>query len=130
MANVIVTGHGGYATAVRRNLTMLTGMTEGMAFVDFNEGDDLDSLTAALKTAAEGYGEGADLLFCCDLTGGSPFRQSAMLCASHPGWVTVAGINSAAYTEMVFAMEESAAVLADQAIETTKNTVVRFPPQA
>lgn len=24
MANVIITGHGGYATAVRRSLTMLT----------------------------------------------------------------------------------------------------------
>ncbi len=128
MANVIVTGHGGYATAVKRNLMMLTGQTEGMLFVDFNEGDDLDSLTANLKAAVEAAG-GEDLLFCCDLTGGSPFRQSAILCAEHPGWITVAGVNHSAFTEMVFTMEQPAAALAAQAIETTKNTVTRFPPE-
>lgn len=129
MANVIITGHGGYATAVRRSLTMLTGQTDGMVFVDFDEGTDLDSLTAALKAAADSFGPGADLLFCCDLTGGSPFRQSAMLCVEHPGWVTVAGINNSAYTEMVFQMELTAAELAAKAVETTRSTVTRFPPE-
>lgn len=129
MANVIITGHGGYATAVRRSLSMLTGQTEGIAFVDFNEGDDLDSLTAALKDAAVSFGEGADLLFCCDLTGGSPFRQSAILCAEHPGWVTVAGANNSAYAEMAFQLELTAAELAAKAVETTRSTVTRFPPE-
>lgn len=128
MAKVIVTGHGGYATAVKRNLTMLTGQTEGFYFVDFNETDDLDTLIAALKATVDAAG-GGDLLFCCDLTGGSPFRQSAMLCAEHPGWITVAGVNNSAYAEMVFSMEKSAAELAHQAVETTKNTVTRFPPE-
>lgn len=127
MAKVIVTGHGGYATAVKRNLTMLTGQTDGMLFVDFDEGDDLDTLSARLRAAVEQC-EG-DILFCCDLTGGSPFRQSAMLCAEHPGWITVAGINNSAYTEMVFAIDQSVAELAAQALETTKNTVTRFPPE-
>ena len=129
MAHVIISGHGGYATAVKRNLTMLTGMTEGMTFIDFDEDDDLDTLVARLKEAAESCGEAADLLFCCDLTGGSPFRQSAMLCAGHPGWITVAGLNSSAYTEMVFTMELSASELAAKAMETTRNTVTRFPPE-
>ncbi len=128
MAKVIVTGHGGYATAVRRSLAMLTGQTEGMFFVDFNEGDDLDTLIAALQAAAEEAG-GEDLLFCCDLTGGSPFRQSAILCTQHSDWVTVAGINNSAYTELVFDLDRPAAALASQTIETTKNTVACFPPQ-
>lgn len=129
MAHVIITGHGGYATAVKRNLTMLTGMTEGMTFVDFNEEDDLDTLIANLKAAVDALGDGADILFCTDLTGGSPFRQSAMLCAEHPGWVTVAGINNSAYTEMVFNMDATAGEIAAKAVETTKNTVTRFPPE-
>lgn len=37
MSKVIVTGHGGYATAMRRNLAMLVGELEGFYFVDFNE---------------------------------------------------------------------------------------------
>lgn len=127
MPKVIVTGHGGYATAVKRNLTMLTGQTDGMLFVDFDEGDDLDTLTVRLRAAVDQC-EG-EILFCCDLTGGSPFRQSAMLCAEHPGWITVAGINNSAYTEMVFAIDQSVAELAAQALETTKNTVTRFPPE-
>lgn len=126
---MIITGHGGYATAVKRNLTMLTGTTEGMSFVDFNETDDLNTLSAALKAAADAYGPTAELLFCCDLAGGSPFRQSAMLCAEHPGWVTVAGINHSAYAEMVFDMEHSPTELATQAIEMSKSTITRFPPE-
>ena len=94
MANVIITGHGGYATAVRRSLTMLTGQTGGMAFVDFDETDDLDSLTAALRAAADSFGPEADLLFLADLAGGSPFRQCAMLCAGHPGWIFAAALLS------------------------------------
>ena len=127
MANVIITGHGGYATAVRRSLTMLTGQTGGMAFVDFDETDDLDSLTAALRAAAGSFGPEADLLFLADLAGGSPFRQCAMLCAGHPGWIAVAGCNNSAYTELVFLLEGSAAELAAQVVETTRSTVTRFP---
>ena len=44
MSKVIVTGHGGYATAMRRNLAMLVGELEGFYFVDFNEEDSLDIL--------------------------------------------------------------------------------------
>lgn len=128
MAKVIVTGHGGYATWVRRSLSMLTGQTEGLYFVDFNEEDDLDTLITALWAAAAEAG-GEDILFCCDLTGGSPFRQSALLCARHWGWVTVAGINCAAYAELVFDLDRPAATLALQAMETTKNTLACFPLQ-
>lgn len=128
MAKVIVTGHGGYATAVKSSLKMLTGQTEGFYFVDFNLEDSLDTLIARLHAAIEETG-GGELLFCCDLVGGSPFRQSAMLCAEHHGWITVAGINNSAYTEMVFNMDATAAELAAKAVETTKNTVTRFPPE-
>ncbi|MEG1858320.1 MAG: hypothetical protein RR216_06230 [Pseudoflavonifractor sp.] len=128
MTNIIVTGHGGYAAAVKGNLSMLTGRTENMTFVDFNPGEDLDTLIAHLTEASQACGDG-ELLFCSDLTGGSPFRQSAVLCAGHPGWITVAGINAAAYAEMVFNLDKSAEELAEMAISVTKMTVARFPKE-
>lgn len=126
MAQVIVSGHGGYASAVRDNLTMLLGVPEGFHFVDFNPGDDLTDLTAGLAAAVEACG-GEDILFCCDLTGGSPFRQCAMLCVERPGCVAVAGLNQAAYAEMVYNLDQPPSALCNMAIETTKESIQRFP---
>lgn len=74
MSKVIVTGHGGYATAMRRNLAMLGGELEGFYFVDFNEEDSLDILQDHLDQVLAQFSPEEEVLFACDLAGGSPFR--------------------------------------------------------
>lgn len=128
MAKVIVAGHGGFGTAIKNCLGMLVGETEGMYYVDFNLNDNLDSLNQKLQDAIKRCRED-EILFACDLTGGSPFKQCAMLCLEHPGYVTVAGLNVAAYSEMVYNLELSAQELADMATETAHATIARFPDQ-
>ena len=44
MSKVVVMGHGGYATAMKRNLAMLVGEMEDFYYIDFNEEDSLDIL--------------------------------------------------------------------------------------
>lgn len=126
MAKVIIVGHGGYGTAVKNCLGMLLGETPGMFYVDFNREDNLESLNKKLSEATELCGEDR-ILFACDLTGGSPFKQCAVICAEKPGHVTVAGLNMAAYAEMVYNLDLSVDELADMAVEATHMSILRFP---
>ena len=133
MVKVIVTGHGGYATAVQGNLKMLLGDTPGFYYVDFNPEDNLQSLDEKLAAAVAQCGE-SEILFACDLAGGSTFRQSAVLCIPDPEKdvrrMAVAGLNAAAYAEMVYNLDLPLKELADLAMETTRSTIVIFPGPA
>ena len=126
MTKVIVMGHGGYATAMKRNLGMLVGELDGFYYVDFNEEDSLEILQGHLDEVLPLVGED-DVLFACDLAGGSPFRTAAVLCTEHPNWAVVAGVNTSAYSEMSFNLELSAMELAELACEVTKETILIFP---
>lgn len=129
MTNVIVAGHGGYGTAINNSLAMILGSADGFYYVDFNRDDNLDSLTQKLSDAVEQCGEN-DILFACDLAGGSPFKQSAVLCIGKPNRCVIAGINLATFAEMVYNTTLTSQELSDLAKETMGITVVQFPPIA
>lgn len=126
MTKVIILGHGGYGSAMKRNLAMLIGELEDYYYIDFNEQDDLSILQGKIGEALS-KAEGCDVLFCCDVAGGSPFREAASICAEHPNYCCVAGVNTSAYTELSFNLELTASELADMAIEVAKATMLRFP---
>ena len=44
MTKVVVLGHGGYGSAMRRNIEMLAGVQEDYYYVDFNEEEEGDLL--------------------------------------------------------------------------------------
>ena len=127
MTTVIILGHGGYASAVRRNLSMLVGEPQDFRYVDFNEQDDLNILRENIAAALEGIA--GDVLFACDLAGGSPFRESAALCIDKPERAVVAGLNTSAYAEITLNTELSAKELAKMAIDVAKDTIMMFPPE-
>lgn len=127
MTNVVILGHGGYGTATRRNMNMLVGAPESFRFIDFDEQDDLNILKEKINATLEELGADAKILFACDLTGGSPFREAAALCAQHEGWATVAGLNAAAYAEMTFNLELDPSALGELAMETAKLSIMMFP---
>lgn len=126
MTKVIILGHGGYGSAMKRNLAMLIGEMEDYYYIDFNEQDDLSILQGKIGEALS-KAEGCDVLFCCDVAGGSPFREAASICVEHPNYCCVAGVNTSAYTELSFNLELTASELADMAIEVAKATMLRFP---
>ena len=127
MTNVIIIGHGGYGSAVRRNLDMLIGAPDGYFYVDFDEQDDLAILDRKIAKALAEVGDN-DVLFACDLSGGSPFRQAAVLCTEHKNYAVVAGLNTSAYTEMSFNLEDlSPLELAKLGAEVAKETIMYFP---
>lgn len=128
MTQVVVTGHGGYASAVKRNLSMLIGQPEGMHFVDFDLQDDLETLKVNLMHVLQETGQD-DVLFVCDLAGGSPFREAAFLCTTCDRYAVVAGINISAFTEITFNRQLSARQLAQLAAEVTVQSVLVYPTE-
>ena len=125
MTRVIIIGHGGYGSAVRRNLNMLVGEIEDFFYVDFDEKDDLVTLRGKVWDVLDGFG-GEDVLFACDLAG-SPFREVAVICSEHPNYCAVAGLNTAAYSEMSFNLELSASELCDLGCEVAASSILRYP---
>lgn len=128
MTQVVVTGHGGYASAVKRNLSMLIGQPEGMHSVDFDLQDDLETLKVNLMHVLQETGQD-DVLFVCDLAGGSPFREAAFLCTTCDRYAVVAGINTSAFTEITFNRQLSARQLAQLAAEVTVQSVLVYPTE-
>ena len=82
MSKVVVMGHGGYATAMKRILAMLVGEMEDFYYIDFNEEDSLDILQGKLNELLAGIEDA--VLFVCDLAGGSPFRTAGDAAARKP----------------------------------------------
>lgn len=128
MTSIIISGHGGYAAGMKGNLHMLMGDISGVQYVDFDEHDSEADLAAKLSAAVDACEEG-EILFACDLAGGSPFRQSCILCIEHPNRVTIAGLNTATYAELFNNLELSAWELIDLANESIPLTVMHFPQE-
>ena len=125
MTNLIIIGHGGYGSAIKNTLGMLLGETEGVIYVDFNKEEDLQTLIGKIDDAAA-LCDG-EALFACDVAGGSPFRQCAIKCIDGQGKMAVAGLNVAAYCEMVYNLDLPVDELLELGIEVTHSTVARFP---
>ena len=126
MTKIVILGHGGYGSAVKRNLGMLIGEQQDYFYIDFDEQDDLEILRKKIQETLAQTGENG-VLFCCDLAGGSPFREAATICLSHPDYCCVAGLNTAAYTEMTFNLDMSPTELASMACDVAKQSIMQFP---
>ena len=127
MTKVVVLGHGGYGSAMRRNIEMLAGEQEDYYYIDFNEDEDRDTLLGKIQEVLTAVGEN-DVLFCCDLVGGTPFNVAAAICAEKSNYCCVGGLNTMAYLSMQYELESNAFELADMACGIAKEAVMRFPP--
>ena len=125
MTKVIVIGHAGYGSAMKRNINMLVGDVPDFIFVDFNEQDDLEILKGNIAKALRET-EGNDVLFACDLSGGSPFREAALVCTEHENYAVVAGLNTSAYTDMVYSLDLTPNELAEQAADVARSSIMIY----
>lgn len=125
MTKLIIAGHAGYGSAMKRNISMLAGEVPDIISVDFDEDDDLEQLRekyADVLKKTEGY----DVLFACDLPGGTPFREAAMICHGNDNYAVIAGLNTSAYVDIAYSLHLSPKELAVQAADVAKASVVIF----
>ena len=125
MTQVVVLGHGGYAQGMKGNIAMLLGEIEGFHFLDFDISEDLETFKERLNETVLQIGKDP-ILFVCDLTGGSPFREACLITSEHNDYVVVGGINTAGFSEIAFLLEKSPDELSKLAIEASIEAIMVF----
>ncbi len=127
MKNILViSGHGGYATAIKESLEMLAGNNQAVKSIDFTV-DDSDvtlkkKMFQVIKENAE-YG----MLFICDLLGGTPFKSAVELSIGNDNIEVVAGCNVGSILEISLRLDSMAVGdLADDIVDTSNRSTIRF----
>lgn len=127
MSNVIVLiGHGYYATGIESTIKLIVGPTIGVNYIDFLEKDSSETLMAKIVKAVEENKEN-NIIFICDILGGTPFNTAVKVSLANEGIVVVAGCNMSAIIEGIM-LKDSVELeeLTDQLIEKTKSSVCKF----
>lgn len=99
MVGIIVTGHGGFAAGMEKNVKMLAGADTELAAFDFMEGMTPEELSEKLKAQIEADASCSLILILTDLVGGTPYNCAATLSVSYPKVRVIGGVNSALLIE-------------------------------
>jgi len=73
---LVVTGHGNYATGIESTVKLLAGGLEGVSFIDFT--GDMNEVSLS-KKFVEDIKADDQVVFICDLLGGTPFKEAVKL---------------------------------------------------
>ncbi|MDF2882347.1 MAG: fructose transporter subunit [Clostridiaceae bacterium] len=123
---MIVTGHGNYATGIQSSLKLLAGHNEGLEFIDFLEEDNDTSLREKIMEAVNRNTD-SQFLFVCDIVGGTPFKECAILASNSDNMEAVAGCNVGAILETVLLKDTMPLKsLASSIIDSTIHGVAKF----
>ncbi len=93
MVGFILASHGDFAEGIYSSAKMVFGEAEELQTVTFHNGETLDDLRGNLLKAVGKLSDQENVLFMVDLFAGSPYNQAFQLCAEHPGWAIVTGLN-------------------------------------
>ncbi|GAA3632722.1 PTS sugar transporter subunit IIA [Lactobacillus hamsteri] len=78
---IIVTGHGNFATGIESTVKLLAGSIQNVSYIDFTGEMSEDDIAKKFK---EQVAKDNQTLFFCDLLGGTPFKQAVMYKANNP----------------------------------------------
>lgn len=93
MVGFILASHGDFAEGIYSSAKMVFGEAEELQIVTFHNGETLDDLRGNLLKAVGKLSDQENVLFMVDLFAGSPYNQAFQLCAEHPGWAIITGLN-------------------------------------
>ena len=93
MVGFILASHGDFAEGIYSSAKMVFGEAEELQTVTFHNGETLDDLRGNLLKAVGKLSDQENVLFMVDLFAGSPYNQAFQLCAEHPGWAIITGLN-------------------------------------
>lgn len=130
MVGLLITGHGHFATGLGSSLKLITGNTEHIAYVDFEEDHSTQVLTDNLNKAFDELKDCDGVLVLSDLAGGSPFKCSVecKYARADQAIEVVAGSNLAMLIEASMAIEDydSPVEFAEELIPSGKDAIMRF----
>lgn len=123
---IIISGHGAYATALKSTIELVAGSNADMYFIDFLVTDTDTTLRAKIHTVLHKNME-KQILFVCDILGGTPFKIAAEIANNNDNMEVVAGVNVGSIIEVMFQKDElSISDLSNMIIETSKKSTIKF----
>lgn len=123
--NVIISGHGKFATGMQGALHLLTKIPDTFQFVDFSEGLSDDDLREKFQRFLNDHSE-EQVLFFTDLLGGTPYKVAAEFAVKSNNIELVAGCNLGSLLETIYMQFDSADALADALVTYTKSGIDKF----
>lgn len=123
---IILSGHGHYATGLQSSIELLAGKNEDMFFIDFTvEDTDVTLKEKMLKVLEEN--KESEVLFVCDILGGTPFKTAAEIANSDDKMEVVAGCNVGSIIESIFQRDTmTIGDLAQSIVDTSKQSTMKF----
>ena len=89
---IIITGHNHFASGILSSLTMIAGAKDNVFAVDFLSDDNDLSLEGKFNKIISDNKD-SEILFICDLMGGTPFKVTSKLAFTNNNYEVVTGIN-------------------------------------
>lgn len=89
---IIITGHNNFASGILSSLTMIAGSKDNIYAVDFLSNDNDDILEDKFNKIINDNKD-KEILFVCDLMGGTPFKVASKLAFTNDSYEVVTGIN-------------------------------------
>ena len=89
---IIITGHNHFASGILSSLTMIAGTKDNVYAVDFLSDDNDLSLEGKFNKIID-ENKDSEILFVCDLMGGTPFKVTSKLAFTNNNYEVVTGIN-------------------------------------
>ena len=127
MKNIIVLiGHGNYATGLKSTIGLIVGPTEDINYIDFLEEDNSETLMEKAKKVVD-ENEENNVIFICDIIGGTPFNTAAKISSENECVGVVGGCNVNAIIEIImtkdsYELEE----LLDELVDRTRKSVCKY----
>ncbi|WHY85947.1 PTS sugar transporter subunit IIA [Neobacillus novalis] len=126
MKKLIVTGHGQYANGLKSSLELLAGPNQDFLFIDFPAEMTEAGLKGQMEEIIQSFSND-ELLFICDILGGTPYKNAATLANENDRIEVVAGCNLGSILEAVFQKETMSLVdLANSLVDSSKKYTVKF----
>lgn len=128
---IIITGHGHFATGLQSTIELLAGPQAQLKYVDFTNGmSESDLHDELLKNTPQDE----PVLFFCDLLGGTPFKQAVTITTEiTPDNAVVVGCNVGSLLEVSPSLSSysgAAGDLADQLVELSQQHTSHFQLQS
>ena len=89
---IIITGHNHFASGILSSLAMIAGAKDNVFAVDFLSDDNDESLESKYNKIID-ENKDSEILFVCDLMGGTPFKVTSKLAFTNDNYEVVTGIN-------------------------------------
>lgn len=131
MIGIIVTGHGGFASGMEKNVKMIAGSSAELTAIDFSAETSLDELKETIKEAVDKYADCECTLILCDLAGGTPYNSAVTVSIEYPKVRVISGTNAPLLLDLVMrnVMEEGADdvdALAEEMMTSGRSGIGKF----